>query len=237
MRIASRNLRKSIKKKNMKYFTKDFIIFFSELAKNNNKDWFHENKKRYENEVKIPFEKLVTDLIEQVNNHEKIEWQAKDCILRINRDIRFAKDKTPYNLHRTAFISKGGRKDKSIPGLFIRLSPELVGVMGGCFGPDKNQLASIRNGIIKNGNAIHKLINAKAFKSTFGEIKGDQMKRVPKELQAAAALESLILNKQYYYVVERKPSLIYSDNLLEAIMTDYLAMKPMNDYLTKLISK
>ena len=164
-------------------------------------------------------------------------YSLKIAFLRINRDIRFAKDKTPYNLHRTAFISKGGRKDKSLPGLFIRLSPDMIGVMGGCFGPDKDQLKAIRAAIISNPKEINKLLQAKSFKDTFGKMQGTLMKRIPKEYQAAAKKEPLILHKQYYYMAEDKPSLIYSDGLIKTLMRYYKAMKPMNDYLSTAIKK
>ena len=220
----------------MKYFNDDFIKFFKELSKNNHKEWFHSQKKRYQSSVKEPFETFVSDLILAIQKKDKnLKVEAKDCILRINRDIRFAKDKTPYNLHVTAFISKGGRKDKSIPGLFLRFSPEMVGVMGGCFAPDKNQLAAIRSSIIENPKGFPKLLQAKAFKEKFGSIKGEQMKRIPKEYQEAAEKLPLILNKQFYYVAEENPGLITSDHLMKTIMDYYKTMKPANDFLTQLI--
>ena len=219
----------------MKYFTDDFIHFFQELENNNNKEWFHDNKKRYEASVKKPFESFVSALIEAVSKHEKLDILAKDCILRINRDMRFAKDKTPYNLHRTAFISNGGRKNKNLPGLFIRMSPELVGVMGGCFGPDKYQLYAIRAAIQNAPSEINQLRNEKTFKRNFGDIRGNTIKRVPKEFKESAAKEPLILNKQYYYMREDKSDLITSDMLLDKIMEYYFIMKPLNDYLTNAI--
>ena len=220
----------------MKYFTPDFIQFFKELATNNHKEWFHSQKKRYEASVKTPFVQFVNDLITQVGKHQILSVEAKDCILRINRDIRFSKDKTPYNLHVTAFISPGGRKNKSIPGLFIRLSPEMIGIMGGCYGPDKDQLKAIREQIMADPEAFRKLLNTKAFKGKFGTLRGEQMKRIPKEWKAAAKLEPLLLHKQFYYMGEEKASLIPSDQLLKTVMDYYKAMKPLNDYLTKAIN-
>lgn len=117
----------------MKYFTDDFAKFFKDLAKNNHKEWFHENKKRYESSVKYPFTLFLKDLITEIQKFgTALDIEPKDCILRINKDIRFSKDKTPYNLHYTAFISKDGKKDKSIPGLFLRFSPEEIGIMACC---------------------------------------------------------------------------------------------------------
>ena len=104
----------------MKYFTQDYLDFFKELAANNHKEWFDENRKRYEKSVKDPFKKFVEALIAETHKFDpSVNIEAKDAIFRINRDIRFSKDKTPYKLDRSAIISSGGRKDHSIPGFYI----------------------------------------------------------------------------------------------------------------------
>ena len=220
----------------MQYFTQDFIDFFKELSRNNHKDWFHQNKKRYEASVKQPFTTFVGKMIEEIQKYDpNLAIEPKDCILRINRDIRFSKDKSPYNLHYTAFISAGGRKDKSIPGIFLRLSPEMMGIMGGCFGPSKEQLHSIRTAIHKNANGFRKLIEDKDFVQKFGEIRGEVMKRIPKEWQDAYKKEPLIANKQFYFVAEESPDLITSETLIDTLMEYWKIMQPVNEYLTKAI--
>lgn len=84
----------------MQYFTQEYIDFFKYLSNNNHKEWFHDNIKRYENNIKKPFLNFVTSLIEEVSKiDDEVNLDAKKCISRINRDIRFSKDKTPYNLH------------------------------------------------------------------------------------------------------------------------------------------
>ena len=220
----------------MKYFSKDYVQFFKDLSKNNHKEWFHANKKRYEESVKYPFTSFITALIHELQKKEpEIQVEAKDCLARINRDIRFAKDKTPYNTHMTAFISPKGKKDKSIPGLFLRFAPDMLGIMGGCYAPDKEQLAKIRAAIIKDPKSLHKLIQRKTFKETFKELHGDKMKRIPKDLQEAAGKEPLILYKQFYYMAELKPTLLHSNDLMKEVLQTYRIMKPINDYLKEQI--
>ncbi len=220
----------------MQYFTKDFIDFFKELAKNNHKDWFHANKKRYETSVKKPFEVFVGKMITEIQQWDPdLQVEPKNCMLRINRDIRFSKDKSPYNLHYTAFISKVGRKDKSIPGFFLRFSPEMIGIMGGCFGPSKEQLEKIRARISEDPTSFRKLIENKDFIQKFGGIKGETMKRIPKEWQEAHAKEPLIANKQFYFVAEETPDLIISASLVDHLMEYWKIMQPVNKYLTKAI--
>lgn len=218
------------------YFTQDFIQFFEELEKNNHREWFQANKKRYENHVKKPFEAFVGEMINRIQEHDaELTVEAKDCILRINRDIRFAKDKTPYNLHRTAFISSGGRKNKSIPGFFLRLSPKMVGIMCGCFGPDKAQLQHIRQVIADNPKAFQKIVGDSNFVEKFGTIQGEQNKRISPEFKELAETVPILANKQFYVVAELPASHIISADLPNIMMEHYHAAKPLNEYLHQAI--
>ncbi|MEE9362348.1 MAG: DUF2461 domain-containing protein [Cellulophaga sp.] len=220
----------------MKYFTPDFVEFFKDLAKNNHKEWFHENKKRYETSVKNPFTLFLKDLITEIQKFDtELDIEPKDCILRINKDIRFSKDKTPYNLHYTAFVSKGGKKDKSIPGLFLRFSPEKVGIMAGCYGVSKEQLLKIRNTIQTDLTEFKTLYSDKKLIDKFGVIQGEEHKRIPKEFQAIYEKESLIAKKQFYLVAMREIEILKSNNLINEIMAYWHTAKPLNDYLTKAI--
>ncbi len=220
----------------MQYFTEDFSGFFKELASNNHKDWFHANKKRYETSIKKPFEVFIGKMIQEIQKFDAdLQIAPKDCILRVNNDIRFSKDKSPYNLHYTAFISKGGRKDKSIPGIFLRFSQEIIGIMGGCFGPSKEQLHRIRTVISKNPEAFKTLLEHQDFVQKFGEIKGETMKRIPKEWQDACEKEPLITYKQFYFVGKQSPELITSESLVDELMNYWKVMRPVNEYLTKAI--
>ena len=97
----------------MAYFDTDYLEFFKELAGNNHKEWFDIHRKRYEQSVKIPMQVFVKDLILALKRIDKeIQIEPKDAIFRINRDIRFSKDKSPYKLQSSAIISKYGKKDK-----------------------------------------------------------------------------------------------------------------------------
>ena len=106
----------------------NFIQFYKDLAANNNRDWFHGNKKRYEQTVKKPFQNFVTSLINAFKEIEPTtEMTAKQAIFRINRDIRFSKDKTPYKLHASAAISTTNKKDYANPkGIYIEINPDFI---------------------------------------------------------------------------------------------------------------
>jgi len=220
----------------MQYFTQDYIDFFKELDAHNHKDWFHENKKRYELSVKDPFLKFLQDLFSEIGKHDnQFKVEARNCIARINRDIRFSKDKTPYNVHYTAFAGRGGKKNKDIPGIFLRFGPEEVGIMGGCYMPSKEQLQGIRKQISSDIPKFRKLISEKDFVTKFGKIVGEEHKRIPKEFQYAYEKEPMIAKKQFYYMAQREPKLILSKNLLPEIMSYWHVARPLNEYFVKAI--
>ncbi len=218
----------------MNSFTEDYINFFKDLHGNNNREWFASNKKRYESSVKKPFVQLVDTLINKMGLEGQLE--AKDCILRINRDIRFSRDKTPYNLHMTAFISTGGRKDKSVPGFFIRISAHEIGIMGGCYSPDKEQLQSIRQHIADHLEEFQQLVFNPNFVSRFGELKGEENKRIPSEFVALLEKEPFLSKKQFYYSTLLDVDMLTQENLVPVLMEYYATMKPLNDYFINAIS-
>ncbi len=218
----------------MNYFSPDFLDFFKELAANNHKDWFDVNRKRYEANVKKAFEVFVTDLIEAIQKHDKkIEITYKEAIFRINRDIRFSKNKEPYKLNRSAIISPKGRKDKAFPGLYLEMGPEHFRIYGGVYQPDKEQLYAIRETIVSNPKAFNKLVNDKKFLATFGEIRGEKNKVIPKEFKEEGAETPLVFNKQFYWFTQFEPELIESESLLEKTMEVYMANKKVMDYFAK----
>ncbi len=219
----------------MQYITPDFLTFFTELEKNNNTEWFHANKKRYEKDVKKPFYAMLQDLIGELRAlDDSYQIEPKDCVGRINRDIRFSKDKTPYNTHYTAFLSSAGKKDKGMPGIYIRVSHEAMWVMTGTYGLEKDQLQNLREAIADDPKKFRKLIEDKAFAKVYGEVQGEENKRLPsKELQAAAENEPLLLKKQFYFVHELKAKAITSENLIAEIVDLWKLARPVNDFLKK----
>ena len=222
----------------MIYFKQDFFNFFHELSKNNNKAWFHSQKKNYEKNVKGPFENFISIMIKEIQKIDKtLDINAKDCILRINRDTRFSPDKSPYKLYCTAFISNGGRRDKTMPGLFVRFSPERVGIMGGCYRPPKEQLEKIRKSIINHHTQFKKLINAKPFIHQFKHIKGDEIKRIPQDLKDFFKKDPIIAKKQFYFVTDEEPQFILKDTLLQNLMHYWKVAAPLNSFFLKAIDE
>ena len=216
----------------MAWFTNDFNAFFKDLAKNNNKEWFDANRKRYEASVKKPFEVFVAEAIKRIGKHDKnVRIEPKEAIFRINKDIRFSKDKTPYKLNTSAIISPAGRKDHSTPGIYFELGPESVKFYGGCYQPEKDQLEKIRTAIMRDTKGFRKTIESKAFTTLFDGVNGEKNKVLPAEFKSAALKEPLIANKQFYVGAERAAKLVADPKLMDHLMDHYLAMCPFNAWL------
>lgn len=220
----------------MAYFKPDYLEFFKELAGNNHKEWFDIHRKRYEQSVKIPMQVFVKDLILTLNRFDKeIQIEPKDAIFRINRDIRFSKDKSPYKLHSSAVISKYGKKDKSYPGLYIELGPEYFGIYGGLYMPDSKEIQDIRTYIADHQKEFSALINEADFINKYGEIKGEKNQRIPKEFTKIAEEIPLIMNKQWYYFAHLDPETILGEDLIDIVVDYYSSAKGMRAFLTKAI--
>lgn len=218
----------------MKYFTQDFIDFFNELNKNNNRDWFNANKQRYIESVKDPFYHFIEEMIHNIHDEDKsITLTPKEAIFRIYKDVRFSKDKLPYKTTASAIISPGGRKDFTTPGTYIEMDFNGIRIYGGAYFLEKVQLQNLREYISGNLNKFQKLLNEKDFKRKFGGLKGEQHKRIPKEFKEVAEKEPLIMNKQFYFVAELGSKKITSPTLVETLMKLYAIGKPMNKFLAK----
>lgn len=218
----------------MSWFTNDFNAFFKDLAKNNNKEWFDANRKRYETSVKKPFEAFVAEAIKQVAKHDRtIAIAPKDAIFRINKDIRFSKDKTPYKLEASALVAAAGRKDHNAPGIYFAFGPENIKFYGGAYQPEKEQLTAIRTAILKDGKGLRKIVEAKPFIALFGAVRGDANKVLPPEFKAAVQKEPLIANKQFYVGAEKPAKMVTDPELMDTLLKHYLAMSPLNAWLAK----
>lgn len=220
----------------MAWFEKEFVAFFMELEVNNYKEWFHENKKRYENFVKEPFENFVVEIIKRINKDDpSITLNPKEAIFRINRDIRFSKDKQPYKTFVSAVISTAGRKNLKLPGSYFELSPKGVQYYGGSYFLEKDQLEKARHFIMKDLQAFNKIIKDKNFVNTFGEVLGEKNKRLPKEFEKAAQIQPLLFNKSFYYGTTLDLPVLFDNKLPDEIFKLYLAGKPFNQFFKQII--
>lgn len=221
----------------MIYFSEDFLEFMRELPANNNREWFNSQKERYVKKVRLPFEKFIGDLISELRKLQKDSpsplppgLESKDCIFRIYRDMRFSKDKTPYKIQISAFISANGRKDMRQSGTYIELSGEHVQLYGGVYMPTREFLTQIRKKIYTDPVRLEKLAEEKSFKKEFGEIRGEKNIRIPRPFSLIAAKHPLILNKSFYYFKTYQPEIVLENDFMKQIIADSKIMWPLNRY-------
>ncbi len=216
------------------FFTKETISFLEELTKNNNRDWFNENKVRFKEHVEKPFHHFIDQLIDKIKESDpRITITSKEAVFRIYRDIRFSKDKTPYKEHISALISPGGRKDHSTPGLYLELTKEGIHVYSGVYEPNSVQLAQIRNFIAGHLKEFNKAINDKKFVKRYGKILGEQNKILPADLKEAAVSQPLIYNKNFYYKTTLDTDLVCSAKVLNEVLHCYLDAGVMSTFFEK----
>ena len=218
----------------MKYFDREFLTFFEELAQNNNSEWFDENRKRYEKCVKMPFRNFTDLMIDKIRTEEPyLNITAKEAVFRINKDIRFSRDKTPYNTHAAANISKEGRKSKECPGFYFQFGPEKVKVLGGTYEVEKENLRKIRIHIEDYPEKLEDALSDDSFRQKYGELQGERNKVLPKEFKPLADTYPIIANKQFYFSAELDPEIIFEQDLPDLLMEYYHAGKDVNHFLAE----
>lgn len=212
--------------------TENVLNFLTDLAQNNNRDWMHANKKIYQ-QAKADFEALTVELIDEVAAFDPaIEGlTAKDCVFRLNRDIRFSKDKSPYKLNFGASIAKGGRRSHWA-GYYVQIQPGGESFMaGGSYMPASENLAKIRQEIDYNADELRKLLAADSFQKHFGELMGIQVKTSPKGYKKDNPNIDLLRYKSFTMWHKITDKQVLAKNYKKHVVEVLQAMKPINDFL------
>ena len=217
--------------------TENYASFFKSLAKNNRKEWFHANKQAYENEVKKPFLALVETLIPKLQSLDaNISSNPKDALFRINRDIRFSKDKTPYNTLMKASFAPGGKRS-TLPGFYLGMGANTLHLGGGLINLKGPALRAIRTAIAQHTEEFIKIVEAKSFIKKYDQLKGEQSKRIDKEFKSILEKTPLIAHKQFYVMCELPlKEYLNSDQLPPTIMEYFEACQPLNQFLKQSLS-
>jgi uncharacterized protein (TIGR02453 family) len=216
----------------------NILTFLKGLQKNNNRDWFETNRKKYL-EVKEEFHQYVTELILEVAKFEPgVEGlKAGDCIFRINRDIRFSNDKRPYKENFGAYISPGGKKSLK-GGYYLHLQPGNESmVAGGIYMPTPEMLKMIRQEIDYNPDPLISIIKNKSFKQSFGEITGEKLKRIPQGYQEDHRYADLLKLKSYIVVHSFNDKDVTTANFQKEALKYFRGIKPLNDYLNSAVEE
>jgi uncharacterized protein (TIGR02453 family) len=221
----------------MKYFNDSFFKFLDGLRKNNNKEWFEKNRPVYEKEVKAPFRKLVEDMLARLSKDlPELNRDPSKAIFRINRDIRFSKDKSPYKINVGAVLSRNGMKDQEYPGFYMHFGADEIMVGGGKYFCSKDEIAKIRQEIFYNNKEFTKLLNEKAFKEKFKTLIGDKNKVLPPEYKEFAQKQPLIANKQWWYYANLTRKDVTGDKLDSILYSYFKSTYKINKWLLETTS-
>lgn len=206
------------------------MLFLKNLAKNNNRDWFVAHKGEYE-VMKSDAKQLVATLEEEMNKEDQIE---KVKLFRIFRDVRFSKDKTPYNPH--IGIALHRQKPALRGGYYLSIRPGQSMVACGFWGPSSADLKLIRSHIDQDADAMRAALNASSVIKTWGKVQGDQVKTAPKGYSKDHPAIDLLRYKQLIFHKEVNDDEVVSSDFVRKIVSDYRAIRPFFDYMSDVLT-
>lgn len=208
--------------------------FLTQLDKNNDRDWFNENKKRYQQEHAhvIAF---VEELLNRLKEVDQISTlSGKKSLMRINRDVRFSNDKRPYD---PRFAGSFARiKPDLRGGYFFRFKPSETVVGGGFYQPNADDLKLIREHIAQDDQPLREVLQSSGFKSTFGELMGEQLKTAPKGFDKEHPSIDLLRYKSMYAFKSFTDEEVLSEGFLEEVLKVFIAIRPFFDVMTEYLT-
>ncbi|MBK7710215.1 MAG: DUF2461 domain-containing protein [Bacteroidales bacterium] len=218
----------------MALINKSTLEFLNGLKYNNNREWFLNNQSAYK-EAKNNFESFVQEIINEITVFDPIlrGLEVKNCVYRINRDIRFSNDKTLYKSHLGAFIVRGGKKNgDKFGGYYFHIEPGQSMIAGGAYMPPSPWLSAIRENISDDPEQFLKIISEKNFVKYFGEIEGEKLKSAPKGYASDHPHIDLLKFKSYLVTNNVPDEDVLTPGFLKHTVNVFKAMKPLNDFLS-----
>jgi len=215
---------------------KGALKFLNALSKNNNREWFEENKPWFREEYQY-FTDMVALILEKASNLDPDLGllQPKKCVFRIYRDVRFSKDKSPYKTNFGAWINKGGKQSPSA-GFYFQISPRGSFVGGGAYHPEAAVLSKIRQEIDYNSEKLHKIMDSKEYAKYFeGLWDGDTLKRAPKGYETDHPDIDIIKLKSFVGMHQLTDSMIKKDPLEDHILDIFASVSPFVNFLNEAI--
>ena len=213
---------------------KSTIQFLIDLSLNNSKPWFDDHRKDYD-VAKADFMSFVQDLIDRHSKSDKTikDIKAKDCLFRINRDVRFSNNKSPYKTNFGTSICMDGRKSMTHAGYYFHLEPDNSFTGGGLYDPQPEVLNNLRQRVSGDLSNFKKAVGSK-FSNVYGTItRNDEysLKRVPKGFEATDPAAEYLKLKSYIAMIKIKNDVIISDKLLPTTLKAWEALQPLIDYV------
>ena len=205
--------------------------FLKKLNKNNNREWFTENKKLY-TESQQNVISFLEDLLKEMSefDEELAKIDAKKSLFRIYRDTRFSKDKIPYKTNFGASLGMGKGSQKG--GYYLHLEPGKSFIAGGIYMPESSVLKELRKEISLYGNEFLAILNNKEFKKHFPELdQDDKLKKIPQGFEKDDPMAEFLKLKNFIVVYYLKDEEILKNEASKNLAKIFKLMKPLNDFL------
>ena len=210
------------------------LEYLKKLDKNNNRTWFQENKDDYEQS----YAEMI-NFAEDVNNELSaydylVPVAPKKSLFRIYRDVRFGKDKTPYKTHWGGFLKREGAENRG--GYYYQVGPKGSYVVGGFFGPNKEDLLLIRKHLEQDSSELRKVINSKSFKLFFGELRGSKLKTAPRGFDKDHPDVDFLRYKQFMIRHDFTSKEVISDDFPQIVAEAFNQMRPFLNYMSDILT-
>ena len=213
---------------------KDSLNFLKDLGQNNNRDWFNTHKDRYL-EAHGNIAAFADALIAEMNKHDHLETvSGKKSMFRIYKDVRFSKEKTPYNKHWSASFKRATKKLRG--GYYLRIEPGNSRVVGGFFGPVPDDMKRIREDIDLNYPDWQKLLAEPSLVKVFGKLAGEQVLSAPRGYQKDHPAIDLLRHKQFLLRHTFTDKEVLDPDFLNIVNDLYKQMRPFFDYMSEVLT-
>ncbi|MEN9655759.1 MAG: hypothetical protein RL311_685 [Bacteroidota bacterium] len=219
--------------------TKESLQFLDDLKANNNRDWFLDNKKRYET-FKKDYQQLVGNFLDAMKPLDpSLELlEIKNCTFRINRDIRFSKDKTPYKSHVGVWLSSGS-KGNNRSGYYVHIERDKSFIAGGFYCPEANDLKKVRKEIAFFYDDLEAILEEKNFKKEFGDFDRNEssvLKNPPRGYEKDHPAIELLKLKSFESTQNFDYSEVLKKDFVKTMSQKLIALRPLNDFINRALT-
>ncbi len=218
----------------MSYFTQATFTFLKDLTENNTREWFHQNKHRYEDDIRDPAIRLITDFgarLKTLSEHFRSDPRTVGgSMFRIHRDTRFSKDKTPYKTAIGIQFRHELGKDAHAPGYYLHIDREGCFAGAGMWHPDSASLRQVREAIVEDPKAWRRTVAAKRFRDTY-VLEGDRLKRPPRGFDPDHPLVDDLKRKDFIGVAEVPKKMITDPELPQELARVFRSATPLMEFL------
>jgi uncharacterized protein (TIGR02453 family) len=213
---------------------KSTLKFLTDIAANNNRDWFQTNKQFYL-EAQQNMHSFIEGLILEINKHDQLENRsAKKSLYRIYSDMRFSKDKLPYHSKFDFNLKRFGKQRRG--GYYMNIKPGNSYLACGFFAPNPEDLKRIRLDITANHSQWNALLQSKDIQSNFGDLQGNSVLTTPRGFQKDHVAIELIRHKQFFLRHDFTDQEVLSDDFLAKVNSIYKSVMPFFDYMSELLT-